>query len=59
MIDCYRDSSVMQHVAVSAHDSWRAIKGGRVGEAARALTPTGNWGSIRAVFEELPWLVRF
>ena len=29
----------MQHVAVSAHDSWRAIKGGRVREAARALTP--------------------
>jgi MoaA/NifB/PqqE/SkfB family radical SAM enzyme len=59
MIDCYRDSSAMQHVAVSAHDGWRAIKGGRVREAARALTRTGNWGSIKAVLEELPWLVRF
>jgi MoaA/NifB/PqqE/SkfB family radical SAM enzyme len=59
MIDCYRDSSTMQHVAVSAHDGWRALKGGRVREAARALTRTGNWGSIKAVVEELPWLVRF
>jgi MoaA/NifB/PqqE/SkfB family radical SAM enzyme len=59
MIDCYRDSSAMQHVAVSAHDGWRALKGGRVREAAQALTRTGNWGSIKAVVEELPWLVRF
>ncbi len=59
MIDCYRNSSTMQHVAVSAHDTWRAIKGGRVREASQALTRTGNWGSIKAVFEELPWLVRF
>ncbi len=59
MIDCYRDSSTMQHVAVSAHDTWRALKGGRVREAAQALTRTGNWGSIKAVVEELPWLVRF
>jgi MoaA/NifB/PqqE/SkfB family radical SAM enzyme len=59
MIDCYRDSSTMQHVAVSAHDSYRAIKSGRVREAAQALTRTGNWGSIKAVVEELPWLVRF
>jgi MoaA/NifB/PqqE/SkfB family radical SAM enzyme len=59
MIDCYRDSSTMQHVAVSAHDTCRAIVGGRVREAAQALTRTGNWGSIKAVLEELPWLVRF
>ena len=59
MIDCYRDSSAMQHVAVSVHDSFQALKSGRVGESARAMTRTGNLGSIGAVLEELPWLVRF
>lgn len=59
MIDCYRDSSTMQHIGVSAHDIYRALAEGRLRGAAQALTRTGNWGSIRAVFEELPWLVRF
>jgi MoaA/NifB/PqqE/SkfB family radical SAM enzyme len=59
MIDCYRDSSVMQHIAVSAHDSWQALKKGRVGEGLAALTRTGNMGSIGSVLEELPWILRF
>ena len=28
MIDCYRDSSVMQHVGVSAHDAYQSFKRG-------------------------------
>jgi len=59
MIDCYRDSSVMQHVAVSAHDSIQAFKQGRVGDGLKALTRTGNMGSLGSVLEELPWILRF
>ena len=59
MIDCYRDSSVMQHIAVSVHDSYQAFRKGNVGEGLKALTRTGNLGSIGSVLEELPWLMRF
>jgi MoaA/NifB/PqqE/SkfB family radical SAM enzyme len=59
MIDCYRDSSVMQHVAVSAHDSYRAFRQGKIGEGFKALTRTGNLGSLGSVLEELPWILRF
>lgn len=59
MIDCYRDSSVMHHVGVSVHDSYQAFKQGKVGEGFKALTRKGNLGSIGAVLEELPWLLRF
>ena len=59
MIDCYRDSSVMQHIGVSVHDSYQAFKQGKVGEGFKALTRKGNLGSIGSVLEELPWLLRF
>ena len=59
MIDCYRDSSVMQHVGVSVHDAYQAMRTGRFGEAAKALARPTNVGSLRAICEELPWLVRF
>jgi len=59
MIDCYRDSSVMQHIGVSAHDAYEALRKGRPVEAARALTRRSNLSSIRAVIEESPWLLRF
>ena len=59
MIDCYRDSSVMQYVGVSVHDAYQAFRSGKLGEAARALARPSNLGSLRAVLEELPWLLRF
>ena len=59
MIDCYRDASTMQHIAVSAHDVVRSLRSGDFVGAARALARKGNAGSIHAVAEELPWLVRF
>ena len=59
MIDCYRDASTMQHVAVSAHDAVSSLRAGNLGAAARAVTRAGNAGSIRSVLEELPWLLRF
>ena len=59
MIDCYRDSSVMQHIGVSLHDSYQALRAGRVGQAVKALATRSNAGSLRALLEELPWLLRF
>jgi MoaA/NifB/PqqE/SkfB family radical SAM enzyme len=59
MIDCYRDSSVMQHVGVSLHDSYQALRAGQVGKAVKTLATRSNAGSLRAILEELPWLIRF
>jgi MoaA/NifB/PqqE/SkfB family radical SAM enzyme len=59
MIDCYRDASTMQHIAVSAHDAVRALAGGNLAGAAKALGRNGNGGSMHAVLEQLPWLARF
>ena len=59
MIDCYRDASTMQHIAVSVHDAATALKRGDLAGAGKALTRKGNGGSLHAVAEELPWLMRF
>jgi len=59
MIDCYRDSSVMQHVGVSAHDAYQSFKRGNLHEGAKALTRKGNLGSVHSVLEQLPWLLKF
>ncbi|MEJ2435374.1 MAG: radical SAM protein [Pseudolabrys sp.] len=59
MIDCYRDASTMQHIAVSAHDAVSALKSGDLAGAARALGRKGNGGSIHALVEQIPWLLRF
>jgi MoaA/NifB/PqqE/SkfB family radical SAM enzyme len=58
-IDCYRDSSVMQHVGVSVHDAYQSFKRGHLREGAAALTRKGNLGSVHAVLEQLPWLLKF
>jgi MoaA/NifB/PqqE/SkfB family radical SAM enzyme len=59
MIDCYRDASTMHHIAVSAHDAVQALRAGNLSAAAKAVARKGNAGSLHAVFEELPWLMRF
>src|SRR5438876_3510043 len=37
MIDCYRDPSVLQFVAISASDAWHNLKEGRLAAAARNI----------------------
>jgi len=59
MIDCYRDASTMQHIAVSVHDAASSLRRGDLAGAAKALGRKGNAGSLHAVVEELPWLMRF
>ena len=59
MIDCYRNSSVMQHVGISVHDAYQSLKRGRFSDGVAALTRRGNLGSLHAVLEQLPWLLKF
>lgn len=55
-IDCYRDPSVMQFVAVSVSDAWQALRRGRVFKAAGHLLDRRNVESVRAVWEERSWI---
>jgi MoaA/NifB/PqqE/SkfB family radical SAM enzyme len=56
MIDCYRDPSVLQFVAISASDAWNSLKQGKVGQASRHLFDSRNLTSIRAVWEDRKWI---
>jgi MoaA/NifB/PqqE/SkfB family radical SAM enzyme len=56
MIDCYRDPSVLQHVAIRLHDACRNLRRGRVLAAARALLDRRNLTSLRAIWEERDWI---
>jgi len=56
MVDCYRDASVMQHVAVSASDALRDLRSGHVLRAASRLARWSNVESIRAAAETERWI---
>ena len=58
MIDCYRDPSVLQFVAVNAMDTWKALKQGQFLRAARHLFDSRNLTSIKAVAEDFKWVTR-
>jgi MoaA/NifB/PqqE/SkfB family radical SAM enzyme len=56
MIDCYRDPSVLQFVAISASDAWHNLKRGRLLAAARNVFDSRNLASLKAVWEERKWI---
>ncbi len=56
MIDCYRDPSVLQFVAVSASDAWHNLKKGRLGAAAKNILDPRNLTSLRAVWDDRKWI---
>ena len=56
MIDCYRDPSVLQFVAISASDAWSNVKKGRLGAAAGNVFDRRNLISLRAVWEDRNWI---
>jgi MoaA/NifB/PqqE/SkfB family radical SAM enzyme len=56
MIDCYRDPSVLQFVAISASDAWHALKRGRLIQAAGHVLDRRNLTSLRAVWEDRKWI---
>ena len=56
MIDCYRDPSVLQFVAISASDAWNSLKRGNVMKAAKHIFDSRNVTSLRAVWEDRKWI---
>lgn len=56
--DCYRDSSVMLHFAVSLGDAFDFLKRGRVADALRTLVNGRNLESLGAVVGNAPVLSR-
>ena len=56
MIDCYRDPSVLQFVAISASDAWHHLKRGRLLAAAGRVFDRRNLTSLKAVWEDRKWI---
>jgi hypothetical protein len=56
MIDCYRDPSVLQFVAVNASDAWNNLRRGKLIAAAKNVFDSRNLTSLKAVWEERKWI---
>ena len=56
MIDCYRDPSVLQFVAISASDAWNNLKQGNLAGAAKNIFDSRNLTSVKAVWENRKWI---
>ena len=56
MIDCYRDPSVLQFVAISASDAYHILKKGRVFAAAKNVFDRRNLTSLKAVWDDRKWI---
>jgi len=56
MIDCYRDPSVLQFVAVSASDAWNNLRRGKLLSAAKNVLDSRNLTSLKAVWEDRTWI---
>src|SRR5580700_2436962 len=56
MIDCYRDPSVLQFVAISASDAYNNLKKGRVFAAAKNVFDRRNLVSLKAVWDDRKWI---
>jgi MoaA/NifB/PqqE/SkfB family radical SAM enzyme len=56
MIDCYRDPSVLQRVAINASDAFQNLKKGRVLAAAKNVFDSRNLASLKAVWEDRKWI---
>jgi len=56
MIDCYRDPSVLQFVAINASDAFNNLKKGKLLSAAKNIFDSRNLTSIKAVWEDRQWI---
>jgi MoaA/NifB/PqqE/SkfB family radical SAM enzyme len=56
MIDCYRDPSVLQFVAISASDAWNNLKQGKLLAASKNIFDSRNLTSLKAVWEDRKWI---
>lgn len=56
MIDCYRDPSVLQFVAISASDAYQNLRKGNLRAAAKSIFDRRNLTSLKAVWEDRRWI---
>jgi hypothetical protein len=56
LIDCYRDASIQQYLAVSLGDAWGALRQGNWGRALRHLVHPKNFFSLGAIVQGRFWL---
>src|SRR6478672_11536541 len=56
MIDCYRDPSVLQFVAINASDAWNNLKRGKLLSAAKNVFDSRNLTSLNAVWQDRKWI---
>ncbi|HKQ39392.1 MAG TPA: radical SAM protein [Verrucomicrobiae bacterium] len=56
MIDCYRDPSVLQFIAISASDAYQNLRKGNLRAAAKSVFDRRNLTSLRAVWEDRKWI---
>jgi hypothetical protein len=48
----------MHYIGLSIHDAYQSFRSARLGSAAKALLRRSNIGSVRAVFEDLGWILK-
>lgn len=58
MIDCYRDPSILQHIAINVSDAWNSAKRGRLLSAARKVFDPRNLTSLQAIWEDRKWITK-
>lgn len=58
MVDCFRDASVQQFVALSLSDGLKAVRQGHLRQAWRHLVDPRNLTSLGSALENLFWLKR-
>ena len=58
MIDCYRDASVLQYIAVSLTDAFQAMKCRNFKGVYRSLVTKKNLLCLQAVAEQLRWITK-
>lgn len=56
MIDCYRDPSVLQFVAINASDAYQHLRKGNLRAAAKSIFDRRNLTSLKAVWEDRGWI---
>ncbi len=56
MIDCYRDPSVLQFVAISASDAWNNLRRCKILSAAKNIFDSRNLTSLKAVWADRKWI---
>jgi len=56
MIDCYRDPSVLQFVAINTSDAFNNLKKGNLVGAIKNIFDSRNLTSLKAVWEDRQWI---